>query len=135
MLQGDVIEDNAKEHELAFWIQKQTRFAQRQVVAEMVRDRMTQPRPVAPAFFGTPDQRTLWFKMHWYRMPRYWRAFPYFLYRYLFRLGFPGRKCGLLYHFTQAWLYRVMVDARIEEPIDLRYPHQSCQVMRRLSAL
>ncbi|MFN7930366.1 MAG: glycosyltransferase family 2 protein [Blastocatellia bacterium] len=111
----DVIEDNVKERNLEFWVSKQVRFAQRAAVEEIKRRETLQLSPVTPKLFGTPDQRTLWLKTKWYFFPLYWRAIFYFLYRYIFRLGFLDGKEGFLYHFTQALVYRVMVDARIEE--------------------
>ena len=39
----------------------------------------------------------------------------YFLYRYILRLGFLDGRAGFLYHFSQALLFRIMLDARLEE--------------------
>ena len=114
-LEYDLIEDNQKERELAFWVQKQVRFAQRQAVAELRRRQGIQADPMRPTPFGTPDQRTLWLKGVWSRLPLYLRPFLYFFYRYVVRLGFLDGKEGFLYHFSQAFLYRLMVDVRIEE--------------------
>jgi glycosyltransferase involved in cell wall biosynthesis len=114
-LEYDVIEDNLKESNLDFWVSKQIRFAQRAGIEEIERRGSDEPSPVPPSLFGTPDQRTLWLKGKWYRLPLYWRSIAYFLYRYIFRLGFLDGKEGFLYHFTQALVFRVMVDARIEE--------------------
>lgn len=111
----DVIEDNMKERNLEFWLSKQVRFAQRAAVEELRRQETLRLSPVTPNLFGTPDQRTLWLKTKWYFLPLYWRAIFYFLYRYILRLGFLDGKEGFLYHFTQALVYRLMVDARIEE--------------------
>jgi glycosyltransferase involved in cell wall biosynthesis len=114
-IEHDVIEDNWKERDLDFWVSKQLRFAQRAAIEEVARRRSAEPAPVQSSLFGTPDQRTLWLKSRWYSLPLYWRSVAYFLYRYVIRLGFLDGKAGFLYHFTQALVYRVMVDARIEE--------------------
>lgn len=111
----DVIEDNVKERNLEFWVSKQIRFAQRAAIEEIKRRESLDLSPVVPKLFGTPDQRTLWLKTKWYFFPLYWRAIFYFAYRYIIRLGFLDGKEGFLYHFTQALVYRLMVDARIEE--------------------
>lgn len=111
----DLIEDNAKERELDFWVSKQLRFAKRAAVEELKRRKSIELTPVQSSLFGTPDQRTLWFKSRWYFLPLYWRSYLYFFYRYVIRLGFLDGKEGFLYHFTQALLYRLMVDVRIEE--------------------
>lgn len=114
-LEYDVIEDNRKEREIAFWIEKQIRFAKQQAVEELQRRTGSTSTPVPPKFFGTPNQRTLWLKNLWYRLPLYVRPFLYFLYRYILRLGFLDGKEGFLYHFTQAFLYRLLVDVQLEE--------------------
>lgn len=51
----------------------------------------------------------------YYRLPLYWRAFAYFFYRYVVRLGFLDGKAGFLWHFMQGWWYRTLVDAKILE--------------------
>ncbi|MDR2085662.1 MAG: glycosyltransferase family 2 protein [Dysgonamonadaceae bacterium] len=45
----------------------------------------------------------------------FWRAFYYFIYRYIFKLGFTEGKEGFLWHFLQGWWYRTLVDAKIFE--------------------
>lgn len=52
----------------------------------------------------------------WYRrLPPFWRAFAYFLYRYVVRLGFLDGRAGFLWHFLQGWWYRTLVDAKLME--------------------
>lgn len=114
-IEYDIVEDNVKERDLSFWISKQLRFAERAAVEELRRRRTGNPSPIPPAFWGTPDQRTLWLKERWYRFPLFWRPALYFLYRYFLRLGFLDGKEGFLYHFTQALLYRVAVDSYIDD--------------------
>lgn len=48
-------------------------------------------------------------------MPLFWRAFGYFLYRYIFKLGFLDGKEGFLWDFLQGWWYRTLVDAKVFE--------------------
>lgn len=47
--------------------------------------------------------------------PLFFRAFIYFLYRYLLKLGFLDGKEGFLWHFLQGWWYRTLVDVKIYE--------------------
>ena len=54
-------------------------------------------------------------KARYARMPLFWRAFGYFLYRYIFRLGFLVGKEGFLWDFMQGWWYRTLVDAKVLE--------------------
>lgn len=55
-------------------------------------------------------------KKHTYaKQPLFWRSFAYFVYRYIFKLGFLEGKEGFLWHFLQGWWYRTLVDAKIYE--------------------
>jgi len=47
--------------------------------------------------------------------PLFWRSFAYFIYRYIFKLGFLDGKEGFLWDFMQGWWYRTLVDAKIYE--------------------
>ena len=49
------------------------------------------------------------------RLPLFARAFAYFLYRYVFRLGFLEGKEGFLWNVLQGFWYRLLVDAKIFE--------------------
>ena len=64
---------------------------------------------------GTPDERTLWMKRVWNRMPLFFRPLGYFVYRYVFRLGFLDGKEGFIFHFMQAFWYRLLVDINRDE--------------------
>jgi hypothetical protein len=48
-------------------------------------------------------------------MPKYWRAFFFFCYRYFFKLGILDGIQGFLWNFFQCWWYRTIVDAKIDE--------------------
>lgn len=54
-------------------------------------------------------------KQKYARYPLFWRAFGYFLYRYIVKLGFLDGKEGFLWDFLQGWWYRTLVDAKIFE--------------------
>jgi glycosyltransferase involved in cell wall biosynthesis len=112
-LEGDVVEDNVKDRDLGAWVQKQLRFAERQAVQEALR--LPGDGPGEARLLGDPDQRTRWLKRWWGRLPLYVRPWLLFGYRYVLRLGFLDGRAGFLYHFTQALLYRVLVDARLDE--------------------
>lgn len=52
----------------------------------------------------------------WYnRLPLFWRAGAYFMYRYFLKLGFLDGKEGFLWDFLQGWWYRTLVDAKVME--------------------
>lgn len=49
----------------------------------------------------------------YYRLPKFWRAHLYFIYRYYFKLGFLDGPEGKIFHFLQAYWYRFLVDAKM----------------------
>ncbi|MBQ9716830.1 MAG: glycosyltransferase family 2 protein [Clostridia bacterium] len=51
----------------------------------------------------------------YYRMPKYVRAWAWFLYNYIFRGGFLDGKEGFIYCFLECYWYRLLVDAKIYE--------------------
>jgi hypothetical protein len=114
-LQHDMREENYREENIAFWVQKHNQYAQRMAREQMLRDKERRDGIVQPDLFGTPDQRMLWMKYRWYEMPLYVRPVLYFVWRYVLRLGFLDGKQGFLFHFMQALWFRMLVDVNIEE--------------------
>lgn len=114
VLQHDLNEDNQNELDILFWISKHTHFAQLQAAEEFLRRQGGVAWSIRPSLFGAPDQRTLWLKDRWYRMPLYLRPFVYFFYRYFLRLGLLDGKQGFIFHFLQAFWYRLVVDMVLE---------------------
>jgi len=112
-LDGDLIEDNQNERAIAVWIAKHNRYAVQQAREEAVRRSDPDRRPTRA--LGSPDERTRWRKRIWYRLPLYARPFWYFIYRYVFRLGFMDGKEGFIFHFMQAFWYRLLVDINRDE--------------------
>lgn len=49
------------------------------------------------------------------RMPLFWRAFAYFVYRYIVKLGFLDGKEGFCWDFFQGLWYRMLADAKVYE--------------------
>jgi hypothetical protein len=121
-LQHDLVEDNQKEFDISFWITKHNQFAQLQAREELLRQRDGIAWNIRPSLFGTPDQRTLWLKRIWYRLPLYVRPCLYFFYRYVLRLGFLDGKQGLLFHFLQGFWYRLLVDIVLDDLNHSREP-------------
>lgn len=54
-------------------------------------------------------------KAKYAKMPLFWRAFAYFIYRYIFKLGFLDGKEGFCWDFFQGLWYRMLVDAKVYE--------------------
>ena len=110
-LEGDLIEDNENENEIAVWIAKHNRYAVLQARDEQARV----VRVPFGAAFGSPDDRTRLRKRVWHGFPLYIRPFGYFFYRYILRLGFLDGKEGFIFHFMQAFWYRLLVDINRDE--------------------
>ena len=54
-------------------------------------------------------------KSNYSKLPMYWRAFFYFVYRYFVKLGFLVGYQGFIWNFFQGWWYRLLVDIKIYE--------------------
>ena len=54
-------------------------------------------------------------KAKYAKMPLYWRAFSYFMYRYIFKLGFLDGIQGFEWDFFQGLWYRMLIDAKVHE--------------------
>ena len=107
-------ESNRKEEEILFYLQKHLRYAEAFAREELKRRDGLAFRGRA-RLFGTPDERVLWQKRLWYRLPLHLRPFLYFFYRYFLRLGLLDGWNGFVFHFLQAFWFRLVVDLRIAE--------------------
>ncbi len=114
-LEFDVIEHNLKDSSIFFWIEKQNKFARKHAIEEINRRKGLSGNIIKPNFYGSPDQRKLFLKNLYYKLPLFIRPFLYFFYRYIIKLGFLDGKEGFIYHFTQGFLYRMLVDINIDE--------------------
>lgn len=54
-------------------------------------------------------------KVMYYKLPKFFRAFAIFIYRYIFQLGFLDGKEGFIFHVLEDFWYRFLVDAKIYE--------------------
>jgi glycosyltransferase involved in cell wall biosynthesis len=115
-LHHDFIDYNRKG--LSFWTDKHAHWAigeMLDVMSMMGRGALPEGT-IRPSFWGSQEQRRRWLKSQLYaRLPIFLRAFAYFLYRYIIRLGFLDGKEGLIFHFLQGCWYRFYVDAKIYE--------------------
>ena len=51
----------------------------------------------------------------YYKAPKFLRAYLWFIYNYIFRLGFLDGREGFLFHYFECLWYRLLVDAKIYE--------------------
>lgn len=106
---------NRKEDSILFYLEKHLRYAEAFAVEEQRRRTESLAFMGRARFFGTPDERILWQKRLWYRLPLFVRPFVYFIWRYFFLLGFLDGARGFLFHFLQAFWFRLVVDVRLAE--------------------
>lgn len=114
-LKAPIIEHNKKEDEILFYLQKHLRYGDTFAQEEFVRGQDGLDWKTHPALFGTPDQRVLRLKKIYSRTPLYVRPFAYFFYRYFILLGFLDGKAGFIFHFMQAFWFRLVIDIRLDE--------------------
>jgi len=112
-LPGDIVEHNLKENEIDFWIDKHQKFSTRMAAEEVLRRTGYLSWAFKPRLFGNPDERMTWFKSRWYAAPLFVRPFLYFAYRYLVKKGFLDGSNGFVYHFLQAFWFRLLVDIKM----------------------
>jgi glycosyltransferase involved in cell wall biosynthesis len=113
--QGEIVDDNL--NSLTWWTEKHNAYASREVVdlLNLEYGFMTH-ETVANLRSGQQAGVKRWIKERVYaRLPGGVRAFAYFLYRYLFRLGFLDGKEGTAFHVLQGFWYRYLVDMKLFE--------------------
>ena len=111
---NDFLEDN-RQNTLKYWLKKHDDLSDGEI-----RDTLLETRnpglDLKEDLFGNKVERTRWVKTHVYaKLPLFFRAFFYFIYRYFLRLGFLDGVQGLIFHVLQAFWYRFYIDARIYE--------------------
>jgi glycosyltransferase involved in cell wall biosynthesis len=112
---GIIIEENLKENQISFWIAKHNVYSDLVAREEVERIKKMRDQPLKPQFWGPPNERRAWLKKMWWKIPRYLRPFLYFTYRFLFKLGFMDGRNGIIFHFLQAFWFRLVVDIKIDE--------------------
>jgi glycosyltransferase involved in cell wall biosynthesis len=112
-LRSDLVEDNRNEAEIEVWTAKHNRYAVLQARQELAD--ACAVRVGVRSLWGSPDDRTRWLKQTWRGLPLFVRPSLYVVYRYVLRLGFLDGKEGFLFHVLQAFWYRLLVDANIDE--------------------
>lgn len=118
-------EENLKENQISFWIAKHNIYSNLLAQEEVDRLQKLRIQTLKPKFGGTPDERTAWLKNIWWKLPRYWRPAIYFFYRIFFQLGFLDGKTGIIFHFLQGFWFRLMVDVKIEELLEVQSTEKS----------
>jgi len=114
-LSGEIIDDN--QNSLTWWTEKHNGYASREVVDLLnLEYGFMDHETVADLRGGHQAGVKRWLKEKVYaRLPGGTRAFAYFLYRYVVRLGFLDGKEGTAFHVLQGFWYRYLVDMKLHE--------------------
>jgi glycosyltransferase involved in cell wall biosynthesis len=110
-----IVEDNLKERDIDFWIDKHQRFARRMAAEEVFRKRGLIKWGVEPKLFGTSDQSRVWLKNAWLKLPLFVRPYLYWAYRYFLRGAFLQGSFGLTFTTLQALWFRIVCDMKVQE--------------------
>ncbi len=106
-LKHDFVDENHKP--LGWWIEKHNNYAGKEArEALKLREGELQPEDQA-------GRKRRLKNSFYYKLPPFFRAFLYWKYRYILRLGFLDGKEGLIFHALQGFWYRLLVDAKIYE--------------------
>lgn len=112
---GEIVDDNL--NSLTWWTEKHNAYASREVVDLLnLEYGFMAHETVADLRGGQQAGIKRWLKEKIYaRLPGGARAFAYFLYRYVIRLGFLDGKEGTAFHVLQGFWYRYLVDMKLHE--------------------
>ena len=122
---GYILEENLKENNIRFWIEKHNRYSDLVAQEEVERMLAIRSQTIKPAFWGSPDERTARLKQMWWQMPRYVRPMIYFIYRFFFKLGMLDGREGVIFHFLQGFWFRLVVDIKIDEILKQKHPEKA----------
>lgn len=111
---ADIVDENL--HGLTVWTSKHNSYATKEAIELLnIEHRFLTYDEVEPQLLGTQEQRKRWLKVRYVGLPLFVRPLSYFVYRYLFKLGFLDGRSGLVWHFLQGCWYRFLVDAKLME--------------------
>lgn len=112
---GEIVDDNL--NSLSWWTDKHNAYASREVVDLLnLQYGFMAHETVADLRGGQQAGAKRWIKEKVYtHLPGGVRAFIYFLYRYMVRLGFLDGIEGTAFHVLQGFWYRYLVDMKLHE--------------------
>ena len=99
---------------LSDWIASHNRWSDAEA-KEKLGPRIATDDVLKPRLMGDARERTRFIKELYYKLPTGIRSLGYFVYRYVFRLGFLDGTTGFYFAFFQALWFRMLVDAKMYE--------------------
>lgn len=107
LMKNDSLHKDYKD--LTFWIDKHNKYSSREVMDYENSLSIRNETNVGTNFKS-------WVKFNiYYNLPMGFRAWLYYIYRYIFKLGFLDGREGKIFAFLQAYWYRFLVDAKLYE--------------------
>lgn len=101
-------------NDLTWWTNKHNNYANKEALELLVTEyNINQESGVVNS--GAHSMAVRKKKLKYVKLPLFWRCFAFFIYRYIFRLGFLDGKEGFLWHFLQGFWYRTLADAKVFE--------------------
>lgn len=108
-LKNDIIEDNLKEHDIDFVLDRWQGYAKRQAAEE---HEYGGPARASRDGTGRPRDRR---RATYARLPLFVRPVLYFLWRYVGQFGFLDGRQGFVFHVLQGFWYRLLVDIHLHD--------------------
>ena len=111
----DVIESNYDRQEnISLWTDKHNGYSTREAVEFLIAKHNIHKIDTVANLFGNKTERKRWMKENiYFKTPLFVRPFMYFVYRYVFKLGFLDGKEGFIFHTLHAFWYRFLVDTKV----------------------
>ena len=112
-LTGDISDSNL--NNLSWWINKHNNYASREAAEILLATTKADKKLLLPET-GKQAAKKRWIKETIYsKLPLGLRAFSYFIFRYILRLGFLDGFQGFAFHTLQGLWYRFLVDLKVYE--------------------
>lgn len=109
-MRHDIVDEGQRG--LTHWVQKHNQYADAEV-REILR--ASQPGDASDTLISQAARKR-WLKANlYYRLPRFGRAFIFWIYRYFIKLGFLDGVPGLIYHTLHGFWFRFLIDAKLYE--------------------
>lgn len=111
----DVIESNYDRQEnISLWTDKHNGYSTREAIEFLIAKHNIHDIDTVANLFGNKTERKRWLKENiYFKVPLFIRPIMYFIYRYLFKLGFLDGKEGFIFHTLHAFWYRFLVDTKV----------------------
>lgn len=115
VMENDLVDANQKG--ITFWVTKHNSYASREMV-ELLNNRysfLVKDEAIYESDNLQAKRRRFIKEKIYARLPLGLRALLYFVFRYIFQIGFLDGAKGFIYHFLQGFLYRLLVDIKLME--------------------